>query len=409
MMTVDSEATLLARIPGQLPAFIVGMRSFLGVPLFFRDDLIGVLQLQSKEQNAYSQWDFGLAERIGNQIAGAVANSQLYSEFKRLAAENLVMAEIGRIIGSSVDPDEVYDRAGEVLREVIPFDQSVLSLIDRQKGTVTPTWMTGTYISGRSPGDEVPLEGTLSLGVMQNRSPLIVDVEDEEDVRRRFPGLISHFRAGLKSFIATPLVYHDDVIGVLQLGSVEANSYSHPHLELAERAGNQIAGAVATSQIYSELVYAEKSTRASENKYRTLVNESPDMIFVSRIDNFRLTEVNGRACEHYGYSSEEFLTMEIFDLEVEPPLKQQIKEMYDNTPVGRVLEVYGANKRKDGLTFPVHVRFSKLDDEFAIANVRDITDQRAAEETQRQWAGDTEAMAEIGRTISSSLNIGDVY
>lgn len=49
--------------------------------------------------------------------------------------------------------------------------------------------------------------------------------------------------------------------------------------------------------------------------------------------------------------------------------------MYNATPVGEVVEIYGRNKRKDGTTFPVHVRFCKLDDIYAIANVRDITKQ----------------------------------
>ena len=127
------------------------------------------------------------------------------------------------------------------------------------------------------------------------------------------------------------------------------------------------------------------------------------MIFVSRIDDFRFTEVNDRACEHYGYTRDQLFAMDIFDLEVEPPLQDEVRSLYDNTAVGRVVEVYGTNKRKDGTTFPVHVRFSKLDDEFAIANVRDITQQKEAEEARRRWAEETSVLAEIGRVIAGDL------
>ena len=101
--------------------------------------------------------------------------------------------------------------------------------------------------------------------------------------------------------------------------------------------------------------------------------------------------------------------MNIFDVEVEPPLEQQVRSVYDNTHVGQVVEVYGTNKRMDGTTFPVHVRFAKLDDEFAIANVRDITQQKEAEEVRKRWTEETAVMAEIGRVISSSLEINDVF
>ena len=38
-----------------------------------------------------------------------------------------------------------------------------------------------------------------------------------------------------------------------------------------------------------------------------IMNSSPDFIFKSRIDNFKFTEVNERACDYYGYSQDEFL------------------------------------------------------------------------------------------------------
>ena len=48
-----------------------------------KDEVIGVLHLQSCKPNAYVDKDLSLAERVGNQIAGAIANAQLYSERKQ--------------------------------------------------------------------------------------------------------------------------------------------------------------------------------------------------------------------------------------------------------------------------------------------------------------------------------------
>ena len=119
----------------------------------------------------------------------------------------------------------------------------------------------------------------------------------------------------------------------------------------------------------------------TENSFlRQLINSSPDFMFISRIDNFKFTEVNTTACKYYGYSHEEFLEMEIFDIEVSPLLKQQVRELYDVTPEGTVLEVFGINRKKNDDTFPVHVRFLKLDKELALANVRDITDLKILED-----------------------------
>ncbi len=57
---------------------------------------------------------------------------------------------------------------------------------------------------------------------------------------------------------------------------------------------------------------------------------------------------------------------------------EEIKKLYDSARVDEVLEVYGLNRKKNGETFPVHVRFCKLDAEFALANVRKITGKVSA-------------------------------
>jgi len=121
-----------------------------------------------------------------------------------------------------------------------------------------------------------------------------------------------------------------------------------------------------------------------DNLYQKIIDNSPDFVFESRVDNFQFTKVNKRACKFYGYSKSEFMNMDIFDIEVSPPLKEQVKQLYDNTPIGSVIEVFGRNKKKDGTIFPVHVRFSKINNELAIANVRDITEQMNNEKALRK-------------------------
>ncbi len=52
----------------------------MAVPLMSRDRLIGTLHLRSKKLNAYTDADLRLAERVGHQIAGAIAISQYVLE-----------------------------------------------------------------------------------------------------------------------------------------------------------------------------------------------------------------------------------------------------------------------------------------------------------------------------------------
>jgi len=108
-------------------------------------------------------------------------------------------------------------------------------------------------------------------------------------------------------------------------------------------------------------------------QWKKLIDLAPDFIFISRIDTFEFIEVSKRACDYYGYTRKELLGMQIFDVEVNAPLVSSVRNLYNNTSVGEVLEVFGHNRRKDGSIFPVHVRFTKINKEFAMASVRDIS------------------------------------
>ncbi len=116
-----------------------------------------------------------------------------------------------------------------------------------------------------------------------------------------------------------------------------------------------------------------KQKKWDDNQWKKLFDYSPDSVFISRIDSFEFVEVSKRSCDVYGYTRKEFLEMQIFDIEVDAPLVGEVQKQYRNAPIREVIEVFGHNRRKDGTTFPVHVRFTKIDKAFAMANVRDIT------------------------------------
>ena len=113
----------------------------------------------------------------------------------------------------------------------------------------------------------------MSSEVVHTKSPVMLAVETEAEAVRRFPALRASFRAGLRSFVVVPLIVRGAVIGILRVASTEKSIYTRRHLELLERIGGQIGGAIANSQTYTRHIEAEERIKSPLLEKEVLLKE----------------------------------------------------------------------------------------------------------------------------------------
>jgi two-component system cell cycle sensor histidine kinase/response regulator CckA len=405
------------KFPQFIPIFQVGIRSLIIIPLISNDEVIGILQIQSTNSNAYSLRDLGLAEKVGHQIAGAIANAQLFAEqkqvekalqksekeAKRLAQENAIMAEIGRIITSTLNIEEVYERFSEEVLKLIPFDRIAINLYNPKDNTITITYITGVDVLNRGSGDTIPFTGTAAGECIRTRSSLLLQADQIEKVVSQFPMLLPTFQSGVQSLIFVPLISKDQVIGALFLRASKINKYTEEDLRLAERVANQVAGAIANAQLFTEQKRAEEALRRSEERLKELYDNAP--IGYHEFDTKGcITRVNKTEVEMLGYTEEEMLGRHAWDFITETVWIEALKKrLTGELPVGQVFE--RTFRRKDGTTFPalIHERFIR-DDKGEIKGIRstiqDITELKQAEErmnTLQEQLRQSQKMEAIGR------------
>jgi hypothetical protein len=175
----------------------------------------------------------------------------------RLASENATIAEIGRIISSSLNIEDVYDRFAEEVQKLVPFDRIVINTIDIEKGIAVNVYMAGKGIMDRKIGEIYPLQGSGNAEMVRIKSSLLVQTEDFNEHKDRFPMLLSTFQAGFRSIMNVPLFSKGGIIGGLLLRSFKPYAYTDEDVRLAERIGNQIAGAITNAQLFTERKQAE--------------------------------------------------------------------------------------------------------------------------------------------------------
>ena len=87
LVQADDVVEMERQFPGLAPSLKSGVRSFLAIPLISNDQIIGALHIRSKCLNAYTSADLEIAELVGTQIAGAIANAQIYAELQKTQVE----------------------------------------------------------------------------------------------------------------------------------------------------------------------------------------------------------------------------------------------------------------------------------------------------------------------------------
>lgn len=199
------------------------------------------------------------------------------------------------------------------------------------------------------------------------------------------------------------LIHPDDQAGVAAAGR-EALAPARPlkmEYRIRTRAGQWrwVHDTAAPSQIGNDHVFqgvvlditdrkrAEEALRQSEEKFRTLMEQSSDMLYVHDLQG-NLLDVNQRVREVMGYCRDELARMTVFDLHEDPLDRSSILAGWLDWAPGwpHVFEVN--HRRRDGSLIPVEVVAGKVrynNEERILGHVRDLTERRRLEaELQRR-------------------------
>src|SRR5215216_7606553 len=105
--------------------------SWLGVPLLARGEAIGAIIIQDLEnEHSFDANDLRFMVAVANQVSGAIYNVVLINESKQTALQFETAAEIARDISSSLDLDELLEKAVELIRSRFDFYHAAIFLKD---------------------------------------------------------------------------------------------------------------------------------------------------------------------------------------------------------------------------------------------------------------------------------------
>jgi len=202
--------------PGIAEMMDAGVRSIMAIPLVHRDEVVGFLTITSSVENAYGPDHVATGERVGAQIAGALANSRLYARISKIARTREILVQIGRDASSALDARELYTGVFMNLRKLIPIDRAVMAMTSDDGDALVIEHVEGIKVDGLALGQSFDL-GNLAPNVLSE--PRLTTVDNAQDQHSTDPTQGRLAAAGLPSNVRAPLRARDSVIGLITVSA----------------------------------------------------------------------------------------------------------------------------------------------------------------------------------------------
>ncbi len=248
------------------------IRSELAVPLVIKHRVIGVVDLEAPWPGFFTEQHQYLLELLSSRIALAIENARLYRRSLRQSRTLQLLNEISRELSSVLVLKELLERIGALTKRLVNYRRFSILLADEASRTFN------NVISLRE-DQKVPDRTTVRYGhgivgaAAEARQPVLVP-----DVRQDPRYILVDPDA--RSELAVPLIYHDRVVGVVDLESHEAGYFNDSHIRIFSTLAPQIAIALENAQLYERVVRSEARLerdlqRAQEIQMRLMPGVAP--------------------------------------------------------------------------------------------------------------------------------------
>jgi PAS domain S-box-containing protein len=232
------------------------IRSWLGVPLMVKDQVIGMIAMDQAEVRPYSAEEAQLAMAFANQAALAIENARLYQMKGKRAAQLAVVSQVARRAASILDMEQLLQEVVAAIQQGFQYHHVTLDLLDEAVGELEVRAVVGGFADIIPPGYRQAVGEGITGWTAETGQPLLANDVSQEP--RYIPGFLEEPLT--QSELCVPLKLVGQVIGVLDIQSTCLNAFDQTDLMAMETLADQLAVAIENAQLYQETVRRLKET-----------------------------------------------------------------------------------------------------------------------------------------------------
>ena len=248
---VETQASRLVPDVAVDPDFVAelaapNVRSVLVVPIVHRDELLGVVDVQSERPAAFDETDLKLLEVVAALVGPAMHTARLYERERRRLRHFRLVNEMSRLVMSSLDREQVVAMACRAMLETLDISFAAVLLLDKT-GRRLVHGGHATRLEFVEGVDFERLSRQLGEGVVSevvtSGEPLRVgDVRNDP----RYVELVK----GVRSEICVPLRVRGRILGAVDVEHVEPHHFTEEDQSLLENLAGYLAQAIDNARLF---------------------------------------------------------------------------------------------------------------------------------------------------------------
>ena len=230
----------------------LGYTHYLGAPLLVGERAIGVLTFRARRP--FTAREQELAETFAGQAAIAIDHSRLYREASEQADRMRVVAELGRVLVSTLDESRVLDIVATQAHESLGRLDIAIWLQEADGGPLHMAAGQGPF-SGPLAGRAQPLnldEGVVGRALTERAPVWTGDVLNDPSIQLRPESRRWIEEIGGRSILAVPLI-REHLMGALVVYRAAGQVFSSREVEYLSAFANQVAVALENARLYQAL------------------------------------------------------------------------------------------------------------------------------------------------------------
>jgi len=258
--TAATGQSLLANDVSQEPRYVLGIlkealtKAELCVPLKVAGKVIGVLDVQDTQLNAFDETDLLAMETLADQLAIAIENARLYQQtdekLQTRVKELSALYAIAEAVNHSLDLDKVLQLALDSAIEMTGMDSGAILLLNPSTSEL--------FLRAHRGGSPELIRAVSHIkadeGLMPHMLDSVLTMDDLSKVTKDRRMAIE--KEGLQSLVSIPLKAKESLLGVMVIASHSPRPFTSQDRELLAAIGNQVGVAVDRANLQAQKLRA---------------------------------------------------------------------------------------------------------------------------------------------------------